>query len=93
MYSGLSGSPAIGIFVARTDPETHQHKMRWEFLDGPTEAGVVLAAQKRVAELEMDLSVVRIIVSVVSSERRRESKDVFGKVVVPFNRVNGHSHT
>lgn len=89
VYAGISGSPAIAIFSVRTEPESKVHRARWEFIEGPTEASVVIAAQKRVAELEADQSVVRIILSVVSSERRREAKEIFGKIVVPFNRING----
>lgn len=89
IFKGLSNNAAVVIISVRRDSEESGYRTRTEFLDGPSEPSVLIACQKRVEQLEADETVVRIIVSLVVSERRRES---VGPVLLPFNRVNGHSH-
>lgn len=91
IYNGLMGHPAMSILSVRTDPTSKQHWSRQEFIEAATEIGALTACKLRVEELEADPTVIRIVVSVVSSERRREATEVYGKIVIPFNRINGHT--
>jgi hypothetical protein len=90
LYFGLGGVPGIAIFSVRTQEGSKIHLARTEFIEGVTEHDAVTRAKRVVDALEADKSVVRIVVAPVSSERRREAQEVFGKAtILPFNRVNG----
>jgi hypothetical protein len=90
LYNGLKGHYGMAIVSVRTDPKTQQHFVRSEFVEALTEIAALTAFKLRFEDLEKDPTMVRIVVSVVSSERRREpAKEAFGPIVLPFNRING----